>query len=253
LTDVPAGHIAPDAVPPEDRGLAHDAHGPSTTAHDEHGLVAHHFDDAQQQHDAVELGMWSFLAQEVLFFGGLFLAYLLYRFQYPEEFAEGSTHLNKWLGCANTMVLLGSSFTMALAVHAAKHDDKKGLFRYLTLTLVLGTIFLVVKYFEWSHDYHLHLIPGSFFGWDYSHYLHGRDPSIGQHVQMYFYLYFCMTGLHALHMVVGMAILGWLAYKAFKLRTSLRDANFTEMMGLYWHFVDIVWIFLYPFLYLIKP
>src|SRR5438477_4929712 len=106
-------------MPPEDHGAGHGS-----------GLVAHHFDDAQQQHDAVELGMWAFLAQEVLFFGGLFLAYLLYRFQYPEAFAEGSGHLNKWLGCGNTLVLLTSSLTMALAVHSAKHDDKKWLAKW---------------------------------------------------------------------------------------------------------------------------
>src|SRR5437773_9744441 len=116
-------------MPPVDHGAGHGS-----------GLVAHHFDDAQQQHDAVELGMWAFLAQEVLFFGGLFLAYLLYRFQYPEAFAEGSEHLNLTLGAVNTFVLLSSSLTMALAVHAAKVNDQKGLYRFLTATLTLGAM-----------------------------------------------------------------------------------------------------------------
>ena len=253
MTDVSAnlGNVAPDAQPPVDRGAAHESHGPGHGHGD--GLVAHHFDDAQQQHDAIELGMWAFLAQEVLFFGGLFLAYLLYRFQYPEAFAEGSEHLYKSYGAVNTFVLLTSSLTMALAVHAAKVNDKKALFRYLTATLVLGAMFLGVKAVEWTIDYREHLIPGRFFGFDYSEYLHGRTPEIGEHVQLFMFVYFCMTGLHALHMVVGMAILAIVAAQAFRGKTSLRDANFVEMMGLYWHFVDIVWIFLFPFLYLIKP
>ncbi len=240
MTDVPANLNA------QDHGHAH-GHGHGD------GLVAHHFDDAQQQHDAIELGMWSFLAQEVLFFGGLFLAYLLYRFQYPEQFAEGSEHLNKWLGLVNTLVLLTSSLTMALAVHGAKVNDKKALFRYLTATLVLGFMFLGVKAVEWTADYHEHLIPGRFFGFDYAEYLKGRSPEVGEHVQLFMFIYFCMTGLHAIHMVVGMAILAVIAWWAFRGTTSLKQANFVEMMGLYWHFVDIVWIFLFPFLYLIKP
>ncbi len=239
MSDVTTQNIAADA------GHGHD-HGHAS------GIVAHHFDDAEQQHDAVELGMWTFLAQEVLFFGGLFLAYLLYRFQNPENFAEASGHLNKWLGMANTLVLLTSSLTMALAVHAAKHDDKKKLFQFLAATLVLGTIFLVVKGFEWTADYHEHLVPGPFFGFDYTEFLHGRNPEIGRHIEMFMFLYFAMTGLHALHMVVGIVILAIVAVHAFRGKTSLKQANFVEMMGLYWHFVDIVWIFLFPFLYLIK-
>ncbi|HEX3356515.1 MAG TPA: cytochrome c oxidase subunit 3 family protein [Tepidisphaeraceae bacterium] len=223
--------------------------------HDEehtHGLVAHHFDDAQQQHDAIELGMWAFLAQEVLFFGGLFLAYLLYRFKYEDAFAEGSHELYLSLGTVNTAVLLTSSLTMALAVYAAKIDNKKSLFRYLLLTIILGLVFMGIKGVEWTLDYREHLVPGQFFGFDYSEHLAGRSPEIAQHVQLYFFLYFCMTGLHALHMVIGVVILAWVAIKAARAKTSLRDANFVEMMGLYWHFVDIVWIFLFPFLYLIK-
>lgn len=250
MTDVSAnlGHIAPDAQPPADHGAGHDSHG----GHG-HGLVAHHFDDAKQQHDAVELGMWAFLAQEVLFFGGLFLAYLLYRFQYPEAFAEGSEHLNKSMGAINTFVLLSSSLTMALAVHAAKVNDKKALFKFLAATLVLGGVFLVVKGFEWTADYREHLVPSRFFGFDYTEFLKGRTPEVGEHVQLFMFLYFAMTGLHAIHMVVGMVILAIVATQAYRGRTSPRDANFVEMMGLYWHFVDIVWIFLFPFLYLIKP
>jgi cytochrome c oxidase subunit 3 len=251
LSDITAGNIDPDA-PPAAQGAGHgDTHGHGH-GHAS-GLVAHHFDDVEQQHDAVELGMWAFLAQEVLFFGGLFLAYLLYRFQYPEAFAEGSSHLNKLFGSINTFVLLSSSLTMALAVHAAKLDDKKGLYRFLVATLILGAIFLIIKGFEWTADYHEHLVPGQFFGYDYSEYLNGRTPEIGEHVQMFMFLYFAMTGLHALHMVIGMVILAIVALKAYRGRTSLKQANFVEMMGLYWHFVDIVWIFLFPFLYLIKP
>jgi len=251
LTDVPINTIAPDAQPPEDHGVG-PVHGHAT------GLVAHHFDDAKQQHDAVELGMWTFLAQEVLFFGGLFLAYLIYRFEYPAAFAQGSEELNKWLGCANTLVLLTSSFTMAMAVHAAKLNDKRGLARWLTLTMLLGTIFLVVKGFEWHKDYVEHLVPGRYFGWDPSEIVAKSelltfDPNLGAHMQMFIVLYFCMTGLHGLHMIVGIAILLVVTIAAFRGRTTPKHANFVEMMGLYWHFVDIVWIFLFPFFYLIKP
>ena len=150
------------------------AHGHAGHAHDP--MVAHHFDDAHQQHDATELGMWTFLAQEVLFFGGLFLAYLLYRFKFETAFAEASSHLNKPLGALNTAVLLCSSLTMAIAVHHARHDDKKRLFWYLIATLILGATFLVVKGFEWTADYREHLVPGQFFGFDYSEYMKGRAP-----------------------------------------------------------------------------
>ena len=220
--------------------------------------MAHHFDDAEQQHDATELGMWAFLAQEVLFFGGLFLGYSIYRFKYQETFAFVSKMLSVPWGTFNTCVLLGSSFTMAMAVYFAKHDNKKRLAQFLTATLVLGFIFLCVKGIEWTRDYHEHLVPGAYFGFDFTEHIHhdpeilSKDPLAAQHAQLFMVFYFCMTGLHALHMVIGMVILAIIAWWAFRGRTSLKHANFVEMMGLYWHFVDIVWIFLFPFLYLIR-
>jgi cytochrome c oxidase subunit 3 len=224
----------------------------------EHGPVAHHFDDAEQQHDATELGMWAFLAQEVLFFGGLFLGYSIYRFKYQETFAFVSHKLSVGWGTTNTIILLCSSWTMAMAVYFAKNDNKKKLAQYLTLTMILGVMFLGVKAIEWHHDYTEHLVPGAYFGFDFSEHIHkdpgilAKDPLAAAHAQLFMVFYFCMTGLHALHMIVGIGILVFITHWAWRGRTSLKHANFVEMMGLYWHFVDIVWIFLFPFLYLIR-
>lgn len=222
----------------------------SATAH-----VAHHFDDAQQQYVAAELGMWLFLATEVLFFGGMFAGYALYRLWYPEAFAVGSHHLDVVLGTVNTAVLLTSSLTMALAVRAAQTDDKQGAARLLVWTMLLGTTFLGIKAYEYHHKFEEHLFPGPHFS------LHAGSSdaaAIGKagdvdpnHVELFFSLYFAMTGLHALHMILGIAILGVLWIATRKGRFSSNYFTPVEMTGLYWHFVDIVWVFLFPLLYLI--
>jgi cytochrome c oxidase subunit 3 len=227
---------------------------PATSTSTSH--VAHHFDDAAQQYEAAGLGMWLFLATEILFFGGLFAGYTQYRFWYPNEFAFGSHQLDVWLGAANTAVLLTSSLTMALAVLAAQTSDRDGTVRFLVLTMILGSIFLGVKAYEYHHKYEEHLIPGPAFQMPESHdtaasHLTLSENSAGP-VEIFFSFYFAMTGLHALHMVIGIAVLAWLAIRAG--RGAFSDAYFTpvEMAGLYWHFVDIVWVFLYPLLYLIR-
>jgi cytochrome c oxidase subunit 3 len=204
------------------------------------GAVAEQFDSLEQQRDASTLGMWLFLVTEVMFFGGLFTAYAVYRWSHPAEFAAASRHLDVVLGTVNTAVLICSSLTMALAVHAAAIGRRRGTAAFLALTIVLGAAFLVIKGFEYAHKFHEDLVPGSNFG------AHG-----GRAVELFFSLYFAMTGLHALHMVIGIAILAILTVKALRGRYTSENHSAVEVTGLYWHFVDVVWIFLFPLLYLI--
>lgn len=209
---------------------------------DTHSALAHHFDDIPQQRDASTLGMWLFLVTEVMFFGGLFLAYVVYRLYYPEAFAAASHHLDIVLGGTNTVVLIASSLTMALAVHAAQTGRQRTLLLFLTLTLILGAAFLGIKAVEYHHKWVDHLIPGASYAFP------GGDA---QHTQLFYSLYFAMTGMHAFHMIIGLGILTTLILQAR--RGKYGEAYFTpvELSGLYWHFVDIVWIFLFPLLYLI--
>ncbi len=207
--------------------------------------LLHHFDDADQQFEASTLGMWTFLITEIMFFGGLFLGYIVYRSLYPQAFAEASTLLDYRLGAINTAVLICSSLTMVLAVRAAQLGQRRQLIIFLMLTIVLGSSFLVNKGFEYSHKFHEHLVPGPNFG--PSHPL--TDP---HHSQLFFSFYFGMTGLHALHMVIGIGILAVLVYQSWRGRFSSEYFAPVDITGLYWHFVDIVWIFLFPLLYLIS-
>jgi cytochrome c oxidase subunit 3 len=202
---------------------------------------AHQFEDAEQQYSAASLGMWLFLVQEVMFFGGLFLTYAVYRSWYPEAFAHGSHHLDIRLGAFNTAVLIASSLTMALAVHAAQTGHRLRLVWFLFLTLVLGCTFLGVKAVEYSHKWHEGLVPG--LQW------HLQAPDARQQF-IFFSLYFAMTGMHALHMVVGAVGLVILIAFAVQGKYTAEYNTPVEMFGLYWHFVDIVWIFLFPLLYL---
>jgi cytochrome c oxidase subunit 3 len=219
------------------------------TAHGDHGGhvhhhpdLQHHFDTLGQQHEAATLGMWLFLITEVMFFGGLFLAYMLYRVWYPEAWAEGSYQLNLTLGAINTVVLIGSSLTMALAVRAAQTGLRRATVVWLILTMVLGLTFLVIKYFEYAEKFEHHHVPGLSFSFPGAH---------APQVQIYFALYFLMTGLHATHMLIGFGLLSVIAWMAHKGRFSPRWYTPVELSGLYWHFVDIVWIFLFPLLYLV--
>ena len=213
---------------------------PTTATHAHHPKLQHHFHDMAQQLEASVLGMWVFLVTEVMFFGGLFMAYLLYRYMYPEAWLAGSHELNELLGGVNTVVLICSSLTMALAVRAAQVGSRKGQIVNLILTIFFGTIFLVVKYFEYSEKFEHHLVPGSTF-----------DPARDPAQQLYFSLYFMMTGVHALHMVVGVVLMLIILRMAWKGRFGPDYYGPVEISGLYWHFVDIVWIFLFPLLYLI--
>lgn len=205
--------------------------------------AAHQFDSPAQQRTASCLGMWVFLLTEVLFFGGLFTTYAAYRLLYSDAFAEGSAHLYASLGAANTAVLLLSSWSMAIAVDAASTGGRSRCLRCLILTFSLGTLFLVIKGFEYYIDLREGLVPGA--GFD----AHGSSHP--QHLELFFVQYFLMTGLHAVHMIAGLA--GVVAALAILSRTDRieRWSNAIHGLGLYWHFVDIVWIFLFPLLYLV--
>jgi cytochrome c oxidase subunit III len=259
---------------------------PATAAHPDEAILEHHFDDLEQQHHSAVLGMWAFLATEVMFFGGLFAAYSAYRFLHRPAFVAASHHLNVLLGGINTMVLLTSSLTMALAVRAAQLRNRRDLIRFLALTMLLGTAFLGIKAYEWHHEYEERLVPGVNFRWE------GRKvgwtgvpnpgrpgdgdirdvleqtprlralygaPSVGEEsltglgreAQLYFILYFLMTGLHAFHMIIGIVLVGIIAALSWRGWFSGGGVTQIEVTGLYWHFVDLVWVFLYPLLYLI--
>jgi len=196
----------------------------------------------EQQRDASSLGMWVFLVTEILFFGGLFLAYTVYRSRYPLAFAEASRHLDITLGTFNTAVLIISSLTMALAVYSAALGRRKAIILFLLATMALGGTFLGVKAVEYTHKFHDHLVPGAGFR------LPGPDAGPAE---IFFSLYFTMTGLHAAHMVIGIGLLTVLVLQARKGRYGPGYYTPVEVSGLYWHFVDIVWIFLFPLLYLI--
>lgn len=216
--------------------------GSHASAHQE-GL-AHHFESFEQQKQSSFLGMWAFLAQEIMFFSGLFVCYVVYRLMYPEAFALGSRELDVPLGTINTAVLLFSSFTMVLAVWGAQMGKRKIIVLGLVLTILFGGIFLGIKYVEYSAKWEHHLVPGPYFEW------HG-EGDVGPEIQLYFALYFAMTGMHALHMVIGIVIMLVMIPLAWRGKWTPQNHNFVEGFGLYWHFVDIVWIFLFPFLYLL--
>ena len=212
-------------------------------AHPHHPALQHHFDTMAQQREAATLGMWVFLLTEVLFFGGLFFAYLLYRMWYFEAFAEASRTIQIWPGLINTAVLIGSSLTMALGVRAAQTSQRSATVRWLIATIFLGLVFLGIKVYEYADKFEHHHVPGANFISD--------SPWAAQE-QIFFSLYFTMTGLHALHMIVGvvmMSIITWMAHKG-----KFDSTYYTpvEMAGLYWHFVDLVWIYLFPLLYLVE-
>lgn len=204
---------------------------------------AHQFDDAEQQHDASWIGMWIFLATEVLFFGGMFAGYTIYRMDYGQAFASASNHLNIWLGGINTGVLICSSFTMALAVHSAQTGHRRMLVGALCLTIVIGLVFLGIKFTEYYMKFVEHLVPGSSFVYE--------EEALARPAEIFFSFYFALTGVHAIHMIIGIGLLATLVCHALRGRFSPAYNTPVELTGLYWHFVDIIWIFLFPLLYLV--
>jgi cytochrome c oxidase subunit III len=219
--------------------MSHEA----VSAHADHPALAHHFDSLAQQSEATTLGMWVFLVTEVLFFGGLFATYMIYRSWYPDAFAAASHELDVTLGTINTVVLITSSLTMALAVHAAQLGQRKALMIFLILTMILGAAFLGIKSVEYYHKFAEHHVPGPGFQFEQQEYV--------RHAQIFFSLYFVMTGLHAIHMIIGIGIMLVMLWWSWNGTITEEYSSPIEISGLYWHFVDIVWIFLFPLLYLI--
>jgi len=233
-------------------------------AADHHPALQHQFDSMSQQKEAAVLGMWAFLLTEILFFGGLFMAYMLYRIWYHDAFVAASTSIVIFWGALNTVVLIGSSLTMALAVRCAQTNNRRWTVNWLILTMVLGCVFLGVKVIEYADKFEHHHVPGPNFVWAEP----GHEPAGGaeggdhtvsaaeaanlqNHTQIFFSLYFTMTGLHALHMIIGVGLMSVITWMAWKGKFSSEYYTPVEMSGLYWHFVDIVWIYLFPLLYLI--
>jgi len=218
------------------------APGEHGDVHVHHPKLQHHFDDMAQQAEASTLGMWVFLVTEIMFFGGLFMAYLVYRTASPDAFKEASHHLNVVYGTINTAVLICSSLTMALAVRSAQVGSRRGQIANLILTIALGSVFLIVKYFEYKEKFVHHLVPGPSFD---------MSLPVANQQQLFFSIYFMLTGVHAAHMVVGIGLMLVILTMAWRGRFSASYYTPVEISGLYWHFVDIVWIFLFPLLYLL--
>ncbi len=227
------------------------SHGAHAEAHGHHPpFLQHHFDTPAHQFDAAKMGMWIFICTEILMFGGLFVAYGLFRGREPEIFHLAHERLDKIMGAANTIVLLFSSLTAALAVRQSQVGDRKGTTRWLIITLLCACVFLVVKYFEYTHKFHDGLLPGTHFRAHLPAYAH-HGHTLPYRAHMFFALYFMMTGLHGVHVLVGMGILTWVLKR--NLRGEISKEYFTpvEIGALYWHLVDLVWIYLFPLLYLV--
>lgn len=205
-------------------------------------FLQHHFSDAEQQKESAKFGMWIFLLTEILLFGGLFCAYAVFRAWNPEMFYNAHLELNQMLGTINTFVLISSSLTVALAIRSLQVDKVKQAAGFLFITLLFAAVFLVIKYFEYEHKFHLGQLPGKYYTYEG---LEGANPHI------FFSIYFVMTGLHGLHIVGGMIVIA--AMLVNTLRNKYSSAYYTpvEMTGLYWHLVDLIWIYLFPLLYLI--
>lgn len=218
-----------------------------------HPALQHHFENLEQQREASTLGMWVFLVTEIMFFGGMFFAYTLYRWKYGLAFASASNHLSWQLGAVNTAVLIVSSFTMAFAVYNAQIGRQRRLIVSLVLTIILGLTFLGIKAVEYYDKYDDNLIPGTLIP------DHKFDPSkvdllpgaSAQNVEMFYWIYFAMTGMHAIHMVIGVGLLSVILYFSIRGRYGPEYHNPVEVSGLYWHFVDLIWIYLFPLLYLL--
>lgn len=204
--------------------------------------IQHHFVDSDQQFDSAKMGMWIFLVTEILFFGGLFAAYIVYRAWYPDLYLQASAELNTFWGAVNTAVLIGSSLTVAMAIRSAQLNQIKGLIYNLYITIGLAVVFMIIKFFEYSHKFHIGILPGEYYSYD------GIEH---EKANIFFSIYYMMTGVHGVHVMIGIGLMIWLVVKAKK--NVIHSGYYTpvEITGLYWHLVDVIWIFLFPLLYLI--
>ncbi len=213
------------------------SHSTQTASH-----LAHHFVDSEQQFDSAKFGMWVFLVTEILFFGGLFVAYIIYRAWNPDLYFLAAKELDTVMGGVNTLVLIGSSLTMALAIRSAQLNQQRNIIVYLLITIGLAMTFMVIKYFEYTHKFDMGIFPGEYYTYD------GIDHP---KAAIFFSIYYMMTGLHGIHVIIGV---GLMVYLLIKVRQNAYNAEYytpIEITGLYWHLVDIIWIFLFPLLYLI--
>ena len=214
----------------------------ATSSNDRPTWVAPFFHSKEQQISAANLGMWLFIGQEILFFSGLFMAYIAYRWMYPTTWLSGADALDKGLGTLNTVVLLTSSLTMAFAVRQLQADKPKESIRYIHATIGLGMVFLLIKSVEYAHKFEEGILPG----------LHYSASTVEGMAGLFFGVYFALTGLHAIHVIVGLGLLAWLARKIRHGSVNQDNHVLAENIGLYWHLVDLVWIFLFPMLYLVR-
>lgn len=213
-----------------------------TVANKRGAHVLHHFVDSDQQFDSAKMGMWIFLVTEILFFGGLFAAYIVYRAWNPELYTMASTQLDTVMGGINTVVLIMSSLTVAWAIRCAQLESQKGVMITLGISILLACTFMVIKYFEYTHKFHLGIFPGEYYAFD------GIDHP---KAHIFFSIYYMMTGLHGIHVIIGIGLMIWLMVKSSQGAFSSEYYTPIEITGLYWHLVDIIWIFLFPLLYLI--
>ena len=210
----------------------------------------HQFEDLNQQYASTTFGMWVFLVQEILFFSGLFVAYGVFRNWYPEMFVAASHQLNKEMGATNTVVLLFSSFTAALAVRSSQLGKRAETGRYIVITILCACMFLVIKYFEYTHKFHAGLLPGDLFHPNAEHLKQGAEP-LPENAHIFFSLYFVMTGIHGLHVVIGIGIFIWIYIRNWRGDFSKEFFTPVDLAALYWHLVDLVWIYLFPLIYLV--
>jgi len=204
-------------------------------------MLREHYSTPEQQRETVTVGMWIFLATEVMLFGGLFTAFAVYRMYYTRGFDQGSAEMSILLGSINTAVLLTSSLTMALAIYSAAAGRLLRTYGLLLLTAVIGIAFLAIKFTEYYQHYQQHKVPGVWF--------ESSSPDAGA-LQLFYVFYFAMTGLHAVHMSIGIALVVFYAFRTAAGRFSSEYYTPLEALGLYWHFVDIVWIFLFAIFYI---
>jgi cytochrome c oxidase subunit 3 len=220
-------------------GHGHGHHGPA--------YLAHHFTTPAQQFDAAKLGMWLFLAQELLFFSGLFVSYLVFRLWYPDAWSVCSHELDWKLGTVNTLVLLFSSATAVLAVRSAQLGERAKTSMYLLVTIACACAFLVIKYFEYTHKFEAGLLPGPYF----NPHGHVNAEVFPTGSAAFFSVYFMATGVHGIHVLVGIGVLLWIWRRNESGEFTKEFWTPVDLVALYWHLVDLIWIYLFPFLYLI--
>jgi cytochrome c oxidase subunit III len=216
--------------------------------------VQTHYNDVDHQFSSAKQGIWLFMVTEILMFGGLFVGYALYHMKYPEMFAEGARFLDWKLGFVNTLVLIFSSLTMALGIYYIQVNQVKKAISALIITVICGAIFMVIKYFEYTHKFHLGIFPGNMLDLAKlnEHLLAAGQPAVAsQNLGLYFGFYFCMSGLHGIHVLLGMGLITWIIIRAQRGDFKPNYYTAVEGVGVFWHIIDLIWIFLFPLLYLV--